>query len=133
MNNNLEITSVYSKEGIKTGYDMKIKNMDVVVKFRWHDGIMMGSLRPLAKAYSLLALKPAKNPINLKSMAKFEKAVQKVHKEMRRLGYQSKEEAAISVSRGYYKNSKCSARDFKYAADGYGPPKYFKEGTATTS
>ena len=52
---------------------------------------------------------------------------------MRRLGYQSKEEAAISVSRGYYKNSKCSPRDFKYAADGYGPAGYFKAGTATTS
>ena len=81
----------------------------------------------------MLALRPAKHPINLKSMAKFEKAVQKVHKEMRRLGYQSKEEATISILRGFYKNSKCSARDFKYAAEGYGPSKCFKARTATTS
>jgi hypothetical protein len=66
-------------------------------------------------------------------MAKYEKAINIVQKEMRRLGYQSKEEAAISISRGYYKNSKCSPRDFKYAADGYGPAGYFKAGTATTS
>ena len=129
----MEISNVYREEGFKIGYDVKIKDMEVSLKFRWHEGIMVGSLRPLLHAYSVLALRPAQHPINLKSMAKFEKAVQKVHKEMRRLGYQSKEEAIISILRGFYKNSICSARDFKYAAEGYGPSKYFKAGTTTTS
>ena len=133
LNNNLEITSVYRQDGVKAGYDLKIRNIEVSIKFRWNQGIMVGSLRPLLHAYSVLALRPAKHPINLKSMAKYEKAVNRVQKEMRRLGYQSKEEAAISISRGYYKNSKCSPRDFQYAADGYGPAGYFKAGTATTS
>jgi len=47
MNNNLEITSVYRQDGVKTGYDLKIRDMEVSIKFRWNQGIMVGSLRPL--------------------------------------------------------------------------------------
>ena len=133
LNENLEITSVFRQDGVKAGYDVKVKNMDVSIKFRWNQGIMVGSLRPLLSACSVLVTHPAKHPINLRSMAKYERAVNRVNKEMRRIGYQSKEEATISISRGYYKNSKCSARDFKYAADGYGPASFYKMGTATTS
>ena len=75
LNKNLEISNVYREEGFKIGYDVKIKDMEVSLKFRWHKGIMVGSLRPLLHAYSVLALQPAQHPINLKSMAKFEKAV----------------------------------------------------------
>ena len=75
LNNNLEITSVYRQDGVKTGYDVRIKNMDVSIKFRWNQGIMVGSLRPLLNAYSVLTIRPAKHPINLKSMARYEKAI----------------------------------------------------------
>ena len=58
------------------------------------------------------------------------KSIGKVHKAMRRMGYQSKEEGNISISKGYILNAPVSARDFAYAAEGYGPPKHFKLGTA---
>ena len=81
INNNLEITNVYTEHGVKTGYIVMIRNMEVSIKFRWNQGIMVGSLRPLLHAYSVLALRPAKHPINLKSMAKYEKAINRVQKE----------------------------------------------------
>ena len=73
----------------------------------------------------------AKSKINIKSMAKYERSIGKVHKAMRRMGYQSKEEGNISISKGYILNAPVSARDFAYASEGYGPPKHFKLGTAT--
>ena len=77
-------------------------------------------------------MKPAKSKINIKSMAKYERAIGKIHKAMRRMGYQSKEEAAISISKGYIFNAPVNSRDFAYAAEGFGPPKRFKLGTATS-
>ena len=76
-------------------------------------------------------MRPAKSTINLKSMAKREKSVGKAHKAMRRMGRQSKEEAHASVTKGYMLNAPVNARDFAYAAEGFGPPKRFKLGAAT--
>ena len=76
-------------------------------------------------------MRPAKSTINLKSMAKCEKSVGKAHKAMRRMGCQSKEEAQTSITKGYIFNAPVNARDFAYAAEGFGPPKHFKLGTAT--
>ena len=54
----------------------------------------------------------------------------KIHKVMGRMGYQSKEEAAVSISKGYIFDAHVNSRDFAYAAEGFGPPKHSELGTA---
>ncbi len=132
-NENIKVTTINDKDGNKIGYDLYIKDVDVTLTCRWSNGTMIGSFLPLIQKYnSLYAMRPAKSKINIKSMAKYEKAIGKAHKAMRRMGYQSKEEAAISISKGYIYNAPVNSRDFAYAADGFGPPKHFKLGAATT-
>ena len=131
-NDNVVVEEIKNSNGMKVGYNLYIKDVDVTLYCRWQNGVMIGSFKPLLQKHnSIYAMRPAKSKINIKSMAKYEKAIGKVHKVMRRMGYQSKEEAGISISKGYIFNAPVNSRDFQYAADGFGPPKHFKLGAAT--
>ena len=89
-NKNLIVTTINDKSGAKIGYDIKVVKEDVILKCRWRNGTMIGSLQPLIDKQSQMYAIDAKSKLSIKSMAKYERSIGKVHKAMRRMGYQSK-------------------------------------------
>ena len=103
------------------------------------DGIMMGSFKPLLdfirrgsvsierthdEMFLLSSTKSssgAKASTNLRTMAKTERAVNKVRKIQYRLGYMSDEHAAVAARSGFFTNLSVSASDFRYATALAGP------------
>ena len=146
-NPSIHVTTVYSQTGQKVGYDLFIREYSVTLKPRYKGKLMIGSLKPLLDAihstscdsdageevecddYIALAMRRRKVPAskkakeNLKSLAKTERAVNRVRRVQHRLGFQSEEHAAISLKRGFFINvhKDVSHKDFQYASEIYGP------------
>ena len=134
-NPRVTVTIVYNSDRQKIGYDLFLKDYNVTLKPRYVGKLMIGSFRPLIDVLSIpasdflhldkqsLATRKvsakAKAVANLKSLAKTERKVLKVRRWQHRLGYQSDEHAAISLSKGFIINTRgdISAADFKYATE----------------
>lgn len=127
-NDNLCVVEIKDEQnGKRKGYNVEIKGTPVVLKFRWCNKVMLGSLLPLYnylfenQGAKIFAMKTFKSKKHLQTMARFEKAVRAVRGIQHKLGFQSDDHASISIDRGYFKNVPINSKDFKLATVSYGP------------
>lgn len=126
-NEKIKVKEIKDKSGIRIGYDISIEEWNLTLYARWYGKIMVGSLEPILKylndkAETMLVSVGAKAKANLKTMAKTERAVNRVRRLQYRLGYQSDEHAHASISRGFVINIKdISTSDLRFAAAVGGP------------
>jgi len=139
---NFDVIERKNTNGKRIGYDIMLKNIGVTLYARWHNKIMIGSFKPLLDYirersvfddqqrphYDFFASSVVTNSSlgkrasnNLRTMAKAERAVNRVRKVQYRLGYMSDEHAAVAVKSGFFSNLPVSASDFKYATAIAGP------------
>ena len=132
---NFDVIERKNTNGNRIGYDILIKCIGVTLYARWQGKIMIGSFKPLLDyiqgasvngqqrpQYDFFvstvvtnSAKGAKASNNLRTMAKAERAVNRVRKIQYRLGYMSDEHATVAIKSGFYANLPISASDFKYA------------------
>jgi hypothetical protein len=121
-----------------------MKSIGVKLYARWHGKIMIGSFKPLLDYIRKTSVDDQQRPHddifllskvtnsrlgakasdNLRTMAKAERAVNRVRKLQYRLGFMSDEHAAVAAKSGFYSNLSVSASDFRYATavSGYDIP-----------
>ena len=135
-NDNFEVSEQKSTAGKRTGYDILIKDIGVVLNVRWCNKIMIGSFKPLLdyiyqlgekQQFSFLSEKytisaaGAKVSSHLKTMAKTERALNSVRRVQYRMGFLSDEHATVAARNGYFVNLPVSSSDFRYASAVGGP------------
>jgi hypothetical protein len=138
---NFDVIERKNTNGKRFGYDIFIKSIGVTLYARWHNKIMIGSFKPLLDYirrtssyddqqrphYDVFASVVTNSSlgkrasINLRTMAKAERAVNSVRKIQYRLAYMSDEHATVAIKSGFYANLPISASDFKYATAVAGP------------
>lgn len=138
---NFDVIERKNTNGKRFGYDIFIKSIGVTLYARWHNKIMIGSFKPLLDYirrtssyddqqrphYDVFASVVTNSSlgkrasINLRTMAKAERAVNRVRNVQYRLGYMSDEHAAVAAKSGFFSNLPVSASDFRYATAIAGP------------
>jgi hypothetical protein len=134
---NFEVREKKNKAGKRYGYDIIMKKIGITLFARWCGKVMVGSLKPLLECREQSAEKSqsytvnflhdtnskggAKSSVTLRTMAKTERAVNRVRKVQYRLGYMADEHAVVAAKSGFYKNLPISGSDFRYATSVYGP------------
>ena len=135
------VTEKKDTSGRREGYDIFLKELEVTLLVRWHGKIMIGSFQPLLDRifemrderetdHNFLTAE-AKASSTLKTMAKAERAVNKVRSVQYRMGFQSDEHASISCISGFYKNLPLSESDFRYSTAVAGPDISMMKGKGT--
>jgi len=136
-NENFEVTEIKNSEQQRIGYDLFVKRYNVTLLVRWVNRIMIGSFRPLLDsikklgeqqeqhdmffASTTISSAGAKASSNLQTLAKMERAVNRVRKIQYRLGFMSDEHASVAAKSGFFINLPISAADFKLATSVGGP------------
>ena len=115
---NFEVREKKNKAGKRYGYDIIMKKIGITLFARWCGKVMVGSLKPLLECREQSAEKSqsytvnflhdtntkggAKSSVTLRTMAKTERAVNRVRKVQYRLGYMADDHAVVSVKSGFY-------------------------------
>ena len=130
-NDSFEVVEQKDMTGKRIGYNILIKEIDVVLYVRWYKKIMIGSFKPLVDYIYRLgeeqscflssekitnSAQGAKVSSHLKTMAKTERALNSVRRVQYRMGYLSDEHATIAARNGYFINLPVSSTDFRYAS-----------------
>ena len=137
---NFDVIEKKNTNGKRIGYDIVLKSIGVTLYARWQGKIMIGSFRPLFEyimsgadgqqrppdnnfllsevTNSRLGAKASKN---LQTMARAERAVNRVRKIQYRMGFMSDEHASVAAKSGFFSNLPVSASDFRYATAVAGP------------
>lgn len=137
-NKNFEVVEIKNSEQQRIGYNLFVKRYNITLFVRWVNRIMIGSFRPLLDfieklgepreqhediffAATTISPAGAKASSNLKTMAKTERAVNRVRKIQYRLGFMSDEHASVAAKSGFFINLPVSSADFKLATSISGP------------